>query len=300
MVARITQTITNLDIYPDIVQRRRATAAYGILALLMLVLLVNQSLVWFKLVATPAQDEVPLLSLRPLLALIAAIVAYVLIRNGLLRIAALLILGMMLVIQASSLLLVGWQYDALVVFPAMVAVIAALIAPGWMTLVVSLVSTAFLTFAIALSGELATLSSVLTLIQNLVVGLLAFILARGWQHSLTIAGTQNTQHRLRMAELSAEVTQRIFQHMDLQALLNETVEAIRERFVEIYHAQVFLIDAQGKNAAPQGQHRRRRRAADRAQARPTRWRPERDRPGHRPGPAVPGGQYRHRSHPSPQ
>jgi len=248
MVAWFMRTIMQLDNYPDIVQRRRAAAAYGILMLLMLVLLVNQSLVWFKLVATPAQDAAPLLSLRPLIALVAAIGAYLLIRNGLLRVAALLILGMLLIIQVSSLVLVGWQYDALVVFPAMVAAIAALIAPGWMTLAVSLISTGFLTIAIALSGGLATLSSVLSLIQNLVVGLLAYLLARGWQRSINIAGSQNAQHRLRMAELSAEVTQRIFQHMDLQALLNETVEAIRERFDEIYHAQVFLIDNQGKNA----------------------------------------------------
>jgi GAF domain-containing protein len=248
MVAWISRTIFNLNKYTDPTERRRAAAAYGILSLLSLLLIVNQALVIFNVVETPAQDAAPLLTLRPLLALAGIAVVFVLLRLGMLKAAALVILSVMLVIQVVSMALVGWQYDALTVFPALVAAISALIAPGWLALVVSLLSTSILAVAMLSTTWPLTLSMSLALIQNLVVGLLTFLLARGWRRSMVLAGEQTTRHRLRMAELSAEVTQRVFQHMDLQALLNETVDTIRERFPEIYHAQVFLIDAQGKNA----------------------------------------------------
>ncbi len=54
--------------------------------------------------------------------------------------------------------------------------------------------------------------------------------------------------RLRLIETTNAVSSRIFSRLELETLLNETVEIIREQFDPIYHAQVFLVDATGNTA----------------------------------------------------
>ncbi|NJL92839.1 MAG: GAF domain-containing protein [Anaerolineae bacterium] len=72
----------------------------------------------------------------------------------------------------------------------------------------------------------------------------------GWRiaHNLNQLGavllTRETQRRLALIQTSTLVSQRIFTRLDLETLLAETVEQIRARFSDIYHAQVFLIEGE--------------------------------------------------------
>jgi GAF domain-containing protein len=60
--------------------------------------------------------------------------------------------------------------------------------------------------------------------------------------SSTEQPTRASQRRMKLIETSNAVTARIFSRMDLEILLDDIVEMIREQFDEVYHAQVFLLD----------------------------------------------------------
>lgn len=60
--------------------------------------------------------------------------------------------------------------------------------------------------------------------------------------------SQASDRRLRLIETTSAVSSRIFSRLELETLLSETVEVIRDQFAPIYHAQVFLIDANRTNA----------------------------------------------------
>ncbi|GAB4575248.1 MAG: hypothetical protein Kow0077_25800 [Anaerolineae bacterium] len=82
----------------------------------------------------------------------------------------------------------------------------------------------------------------------LLFGVLFFLLAEGQRVTAQYWQTQSTARRAQLATLSSQVAQRVLSRMELNELLNETVEAVRESFEEIYHAQVFLIDEDGREA----------------------------------------------------
>ena len=50
------------------------------------------------------------------------------------------------------------------------------------------------------------------------------------------------QDRLRLAEITAQVTQRISSRTNLTEVLNNTVNLITDGYPDIYHAQIFLVD----------------------------------------------------------
>lgn len=54
--------------------------------------------------------------------------------------------------------------------------------------------------------------------------------------------------RLRLAELTSQIAQRISHRMPLRDVLTNAVEQIRAEFPGIYHAQIFLVDAPKQNA----------------------------------------------------
>lgn len=62
------------------------------------------------------------------------------------------------------------------------------------------------------------------------------------QESPTELPTRTAQRRMKLIETSNAVTARIFSRMDLEVLLDDIVEMIREQFEEVYHAQVFLLN----------------------------------------------------------
>ncbi|MBN1965856.1 MAG: GAF domain-containing protein, partial [Anaerolineae bacterium] len=71
---------------------------------------------------------------------------------------------------------------------------------------------------------------------------------RGWQQGVITLERTSAARRQRMDEVTTEITQRLFQRLDIEALLGETVSLIRDEFEEIYHAQIFLADEKGEQA----------------------------------------------------
>lgn len=100
-----------------------------------------------------------------------------------------------------------------------------------------------------LPENVISLSDVLTSVSFYVMfGVLFFLLAQGLRSSAEILVQRTEQRRVQLVELSSEVAQRISQRMALETLFTQTVETIRDRFDEIYHAQVFLIDPEAQDA----------------------------------------------------
>ncbi len=90
-------------------------------------------------------------------------------------------------------------------------------------------------------------------------GVLAYLVVDGLQKTLSEAKENNrslqklsqqleesVQERTRQLAVAAEVGQRISHMQDLDKLLAESVELIREQF-GLYHAQIYLADANGQN-----------------------------------------------------
>jgi GAF domain-containing protein len=59
---------------------------------------------------------------------------------------------------------------------------------------------------------------------------------------------ETLQDRLKLAEISTQITQRISSRMALTDVLNNAIEQIIASYPDIYHAQIFLVDASGQKA----------------------------------------------------
>lgn len=56
------------------------------------------------------------------------------------------------------------------------------------------------------------------------------------------------EERLRLAEITTQVSRRVSRRMNLDEVLNQAVEQIRDSYSDIYHAQIFLIDDLNQDA----------------------------------------------------
>lgn len=54
--------------------------------------------------------------------------------------------------------------------------------------------------------------------------------------------------RLKLAEITSQVSQRISRRMALSEVLSNAVEQVRDNYSDIYHAQIFLVDERENNA----------------------------------------------------
>lgn len=59
---------------------------------------------------------------------------------------------------------------------------------------------------------------------------------------------QALQERLKLAEITTQITQRISSRMALADVLNNAIEQIIASYPDIYHAQIFLVDSSGQKA----------------------------------------------------
>lgn len=67
-------------------------------------------------------------------------------------------------------------------------------------------------------------------------------IANGLRLTAQAVATEKDARRLNLLEVSNALTQRIFSRQELETLLAETIELIRQQFAPVYHAQVFLIE----------------------------------------------------------
>lgn len=95
-------------------------------------------------------------------------------------------------------------------------------------------------------GSLTALIDVSLLLIGTAVGLWLFLRNQSYERLETLAEAESD--RLRLATVTTEIARRIASQTALDDLLTSTVEEIRSRYAEIYHAQIFLIDEFGVNA----------------------------------------------------
>ena len=244
--------IFNLTPYPGLIERQQAIAAY---AVSLGTLLLSLPLIWASLIfRTYGSTE-----LRPAdVLLVAAMVglilaAWWLVHQGQLNAARWLLLANSLLVGVLSGVGSGWVAPGDSVGPSLLIVVAALLTNERGVLVataVAIVGIGIVSLSVQETvGIGQTLSDFSSLsLVTLAVGGLSYLLAQGWQRSLTRLGEQASMQRLRMVELSNEVAQRIFRRTDEDTLLAETVNLVRDHFEDIYHAQIFLIDEEGRDA----------------------------------------------------
>jgi GAF domain-containing protein len=75
-----------------------------------------------------------------------------------------------------------------------------------------------------------------------------FLFLRFLRLSRSEAAAGAREDRLKLAELTTQVSQRISRRMALNEVLNNAVEQIETNYPSIYHAQIFLVDEKRQNA----------------------------------------------------
>lgn len=80
------------------------------------------------------------------------------------------------------------------------------------------------------------------------MGSISYLLLRYAHISRTEGAQEISAERMRLAEITSQVAQRISHRMPLQDVLNNAVEQIHIEYPLIYHAQIFLVDDEGQNA----------------------------------------------------
>jgi GAF domain-containing protein len=81
-----------------------------------------------------------------------------------------------------------------------------------------------------------------------IISSFTFLFLRFLTLSRSEAAAGAREDRLRLAELTTQVSQRISRRMALSEVLNNAVEQIETSYPSIYHAQIFLVDDMRQNA----------------------------------------------------
>lgn len=88
----------------------------------------------------------------------------------------------------------------------------------------------------------------LPLLLFILLGGLAFMFLRYAQLSRSAGVSEAVRERLQVNEITAQINQQVARRISLAELLTDIVTRVSSSFDEIYHAQVFLIDAGGNTA----------------------------------------------------
>lgn len=81
-----------------------------------------------------------------------------------------------------------------------------------------------------------------------VIGLFTYLFVRGTRLSRIEGASTVAEERLKLAQITSQTAQRISKRMALDEVLTSAVEQIRTSYPDIYHAQIFMVDASGQEA----------------------------------------------------
>jgi GAF domain-containing protein len=228
--------------YTSLIQKERARVIYSITGLILVVLTV------FVLAYHPAGGGGPQ-PIQVALFYATAIACYVLTRMGRLTVASAILLIANELLIGFSLLPTGLYsltHGMLLCTMLMLAVLL-LERNG---LIIGVISVVIILFAGIQNRQSARpptsadpASDVLIALVNISVQAgVAYLLLRNARLS-SIEGTAVVRgERLRLAEITSQVSQRISRRMALDQVLDNAVEQIRYSYPYIYHAQIFLLD----------------------------------------------------------
>jgi GAF domain-containing protein len=240
----------DLTPYPGLVARRQAEAAYLILTVLI-------GLFSFGTIAPLIIRQLgvelgwTLGISRFVGVLIGLVIAFVTLRQGHIMLTRFILFGGGNVLLVSVMLAFGWNFATVMLLPVVLMAIAALISEIRGIIFNLVTALGVIIFVTIYQGMLFEAPLAAAGFLLIIVALLQAMLARGWQQSQTYFRDQAATQRLRMVEVSAEITQRIFQRTEPDILMTETVNLVRDRFDDIYHAQIFIIDDISQDAVLQ-------------------------------------------------
>jgi signal transduction histidine kinase len=129
--------------------------------------------------------------------------------------------------------------------------LAGLLEGAWGIAIALLVSLVTLTLSMGQRIELPpnvspkaidSFTYILITFQLLAVGAITYLFLRFAQQNQAQAVARISEERLKLAQLTTRIAQRITRRTALQDVFTEAVEQIRQNYPQIYHAQIFLID----------------------------------------------------------
>ncbi len=237
------EQLLRLDRYPDRYERSQASAAYIIT-------------IGALLAVGAATFLDPTFSFTQTWAIFGTgveallLVLLILLRAGRLRVVRAILLGIGLFGGLTFYWLIGGAIETGILVGVLLLIMSALLVTNpWAVLIITALVAGKELLAHFTLPEIMPWGRVITLISfELFFGLLIFLLARGWRQGLRIAEIETAERRTRLNDLTTDVMQTVFKRLDLETLLEETVNLIRDRFPEIYHAQIFLVDEANQNA----------------------------------------------------
>jgi len=253
---RLIQTIYNTSRYPSLVDRERARMVYGMSTLMLILFVIYMTFspgavnLWQALLAGTNST----LAFYVLFFVGSVITSIVLTRSGRLK-------------GGSGILLIAWLVP--LTLPAAQSGFYAL--TGTLSLVIVVLMSGLLLGIRGLAvWTLLALGIVLFGLSqreampppainngsdalNLMVGFalisgFTFLFLRFLRLSRSEAAAGAREDRLRLAEITTQVSRRISQRMALNEVLTNAVNQIAADYPSIYHAQIFLVDEMRQNA----------------------------------------------------
>lgn len=100
----------------------------------------------------------------------------------------------------------------------------------------------------AISVEIYRSAVVGVSLELVATALLIFLFLRSTQLDQSDMTARAVEERYKLATVTTEITQRISRRTTLGALLNSAVTEIHERYSDIYHVQIFLVDETTREA----------------------------------------------------
>ncbi len=251
----------DLSAYSNPIQRRQAVTAYAISAGGLLLVLVAMTAVLIGLASPmPAEDAARLnnVLMGMFIVMVAFAIIWGLIRHRQLTIAKWLLLMAGYGVAFLPALGIGWRTPGALLGTGLVITMAGLLVGGRGVIGVTaacVAGTVIVWLNLQGTAEAREIYANMGSQAGALVGfgLMIYYLAQGWWSSLarTAQETAAQRRQLQLSQLSNEVTERIFLRSKEETLLDETVMLVRDRFEDIYHAQIFLLDEAGINAVLQ-------------------------------------------------
>lgn len=252
------QTVFSVEKYPDLVDRDRALTIYGVGAILT----VGVAALLLATLASPGSDQLLGLLGQPAVLLgsttlfvIQLALAYSFTRRGRLSLGGATIMLLWTVSVGLPIALTGLYSPFSGQIVVLTIMLAALLL-GRAGLLLGMAQAAVIAVIGIAVREIVTESPPSPPLISLLSLLLGVFAAGGVGHRLVRASflgreeglNQALAERLRLSELTTEITRRISGRSALDDVLNEAVESIIASYPDIYHAQIFLVESAGLRA----------------------------------------------------
>ena len=236
------QTIFSAEMYSSKTERIQAQFLFGVLGVTVLLTLVSNII---NLV-----EGTYIGSFYPFITLLILIIIYTLVRYKYLAIASWIFLVIAFI--SLSLIYVFLNFDAIII---LLFNISILLLAGFLLGTLGNISFTALSILqlLVLPGLISEVGDTFSVGARIIFVYLTVSAILYMYNRFVIASRLEGQdiesiERLKLADITMQITRQASTRVPFQTALNETLDLILENYPEIYHAQVFLIDTDGVQA----------------------------------------------------